>query len=139
MRCIGNLIVTSREPKILDNLAKIKINNEETIARILLVHDKIIINTKDEKISEFIKNILMKEKEVMKTLLRYVDISIIVNNKEYPKEEVIKSIENIPLKFSYEEKGYRYKRKKHDDILVIKRNENEFEVTYFFNPELLLR
>ena len=136
MRCVGNLVVTSREPRKLNSFAKIKINNETTLAKILLAHERIIINTKDEKIKEFIEKILMKTREVMKTLLQYTDISIIVNGKEYSKDEIIKSIENMPLFFS-EEKGYKYKRKKFDDILVIKRKGNEFEILYFFNSASL--
>ena len=136
MKCIGNLIITTKEPKRLDKFIRVKINDEKNLIRILMLYRKIVINTEDKQIREYVQNLLRLtatfQEALVKAFIENNNASLIVNSKVYTKEELQKIIENAHVEYYTKENKYKYKRKKNDDVLVIKHKRGKFDVIYYF-------
>jgi len=70
MRCIGNLVITTKEPKKLDKFLKVKITDEKALVKILMLYRKIFINTEDKQIKEYIQNLLNLTLVMTETLIK---------------------------------------------------------------------
>jgi len=136
MKCIGNLVVTSVEPKKIDKFLKVKISDEKALVKILMLYRKIYINTEDKKIIEYIKNLLnltaVMQETLVKAFIEKSDASLVENNKTYTKEELKKIFEDKHIEYHMKENKHKYKRRKNDDILVIRKNGDKFEIYYYF-------
>jgi len=113
MKCVGNLVVTSKVPKA-KRFKEVKVNEESILMTIIFRYKEIYIRTKDKKVIDFLVK-FVTDKEIM--IKQLFELLI--------KTDISKSFPKLISKTDY-------RLKKYDDVLVIKPvSENEFEILYF--------